>query len=78
MVELIYKDVSYAIIGACMAVYKEKGCGFRTGLPRVLGDGTRVAGNLTNASSAETTNLSTFISEIFVSFRVFRGRKIAW
>ncbi|PYL14162.1 MAG: hypothetical protein DMF43_02460 [Verrucomicrobia bacterium] len=28
MVELIYKDESYAIIGACMAVYKEKGCGF--------------------------------------------------
>jgi GxxExxY protein len=27
-VELIYKDESYAIIGACMAVYKEKGCGF--------------------------------------------------
>ena len=26
--ELIYKDESYAIIGACMAVYKEKGCGF--------------------------------------------------
>ncbi len=27
--ELIYKDESYAIIGACMAVYKDKGCGFR-------------------------------------------------
>ena len=26
--ELIYKDESYAIIGACMAIYKEKGCGF--------------------------------------------------
>ena len=26
--ELIYKDESYAIIGACMAVYKDKGCGF--------------------------------------------------
>jgi len=26
--ELIYKDESYAIIGACFAVYKEKGCGF--------------------------------------------------
>ena len=26
--ELIYKDESYVIIGACMAVYKEKGCGF--------------------------------------------------
>jgi GxxExxY protein len=25
---LIYKDESYAIIGACMAVYKDKGCGF--------------------------------------------------
>ncbi len=25
---MIYKDESYAIIGACMAVYKEKGCGF--------------------------------------------------
>ncbi len=26
--DLIYKDESYAIIGACVAVYKEKGCGF--------------------------------------------------
>src|SRR5437763_7753653 len=26
--ELIYKDESYAIIGACFEVYKEKGCGF--------------------------------------------------
>jgi len=26
--ELIHKDESYAIIGACMAVYKDKGCGF--------------------------------------------------
>jgi GxxExxY protein len=26
--ELIYKDESYAIIGACMAVYKDKVCGF--------------------------------------------------
>lgn len=26
--ELIYKDESYAIIGACFALYKEKGCGF--------------------------------------------------
>jgi GxxExxY protein len=26
--ELIYKDESYAIIGACFAVYREKGCGF--------------------------------------------------
>lgn len=26
--ELIYKDESYAIVGACFAVYKDKGCGF--------------------------------------------------
>jgi GxxExxY protein len=26
--DLIYKHESYAIIGACMAVYKDKGCGF--------------------------------------------------
>jgi len=26
--ELIYKNESYAIIGACFAVYKNKGCGF--------------------------------------------------
>jgi GxxExxY protein len=26
--ELIYKDESYAIIGACMTVDKDKGCGF--------------------------------------------------
>ncbi len=28
MAELIYKDESYAIIGACFEVYKDKGCGF--------------------------------------------------
>ena len=27
-IELIYKDESYAIIGACFEVYKDKGCGF--------------------------------------------------
>ena len=26
--ELVYKEESYAIIGACFAVYREKGCGF--------------------------------------------------
>jgi GxxExxY protein len=26
--ELIYKEESYAVIGACFAVYKDKGCGF--------------------------------------------------
>lgn len=26
--ELIYKQESYAIIGACFSVYKDKGCGF--------------------------------------------------
>jgi len=28
MVEIIYKDESYKVIGACFEVYKEKGCGF--------------------------------------------------
>jgi len=28
MSNLIYPDESYAIIGACFAVYKDKGCGF--------------------------------------------------
>lgn len=28
MAELILKDESYAIMGACFEVYKEKGCGF--------------------------------------------------
>ena len=28
MVELIYKEESYAITGACFEVYNEKGCGF--------------------------------------------------
>ena len=26
--ELIYKDESFAIVGACFAVYRDKGCGF--------------------------------------------------
>jgi GxxExxY protein len=28
MTELIYKEESYAIVGACFEVYNEKGCGF--------------------------------------------------
>jgi len=28
MADLIFKDESYAIIGACFEVYKDKGCGF--------------------------------------------------
>lgn len=28
MAELVYKDESYQINGACFEVYKEKGCGF--------------------------------------------------
>jgi len=28
MADLIYKDESYKIIGACFEVYKQKGCGF--------------------------------------------------
>ena len=28
MKDLIYKDESYRIIGACFEVYKDKGCGF--------------------------------------------------
>lgn len=28
MTELIYREESYKIIGACFEVYKEKGCGF--------------------------------------------------
>ena len=26
--ELVFKDESYAVVGACFEVYKEKGCGF--------------------------------------------------
>src|SRR4029077_4533424 len=28
MTEIIYKQESYAVIGACFAVYNDKGCGF--------------------------------------------------
>ncbi len=28
MGEIVYKDESYAIVGACFEVYKEMGCGF--------------------------------------------------
>ena len=28
MVEIIYREESYKIMGACFEVYKEKGCGF--------------------------------------------------
>ena len=29
MKEIVFKDESYAIIGACFEVYNDKGCGFR-------------------------------------------------
>ena len=28
MVEIVYKEESYRIMGACFEVYKEMGCGF--------------------------------------------------
>jgi GxxExxY protein len=28
MMEIVYKDESYRIMGACFEVYKEMGCGF--------------------------------------------------
>ena len=28
MAEILFKEESYAIIGACFSVYKDKGCGF--------------------------------------------------
>src|SRR5262245_21672491 len=28
MTDILYKEESYAIVGACFAVYNEKGCGF--------------------------------------------------
>ncbi|MGE5295599.1 MAG: GxxExxY protein, partial [Solirubrobacterales bacterium] len=28
MGEILFRDESYAIAGACMEVYREKGCGF--------------------------------------------------
>lgn len=28
MIDLVFKDESYSIIGACFEVYKDKGCGF--------------------------------------------------
>ena len=27
-IEILYKDESYKIVGACFEVYREKGCGF--------------------------------------------------
>ena len=32
MVEIVYKEESYSIIGACFEVYKEKGSGFLEGV----------------------------------------------
>jgi hypothetical protein len=28
MADIIYREESFRILGACFAVYKEKGCGF--------------------------------------------------
>ena len=36
--KIVYKEESYAVLGACFEVYKEKGCGFlRGGLSGMLG-----------------------------------------
>jgi GxxExxY protein len=32
MVEIIYKDEGFAIVGGCFEVYNEKGCGFLEGV----------------------------------------------
>jgi GxxExxY protein len=32
MAELIYKEEAYRIVGACLEVYREKGCGFLEGV----------------------------------------------
>jgi hypothetical protein len=32
--EVVFKDESYRIMGACFEVYKEKGCGFSEGFIR--------------------------------------------
>ena len=57
--ELIYKDESYAIIGACFAVYGDKGCGF---LEPVHHECLEIE-----------LELSISGSENFASFRVFGG-----
>jgi GxxExxY protein len=57
--ELIYKDESYAIIGACFAVYGDKGRGF---LEPVYHECLEIE-----------LELSISGSENFASFRVFGG-----
>jgi GxxExxY protein len=58
--ELIYKDESYAIIGACFAVCGDKGCGF---LEPVYHECLEIE-----------LELSISGSKNFASFRVFRGQ----
>ena len=58
--ELIYKDESYAILGACFTVYRDKGCGF---LEAIHHECLEIELELSISGS---TN--------FASFRVFRGQ----
>ncbi len=57
--ELIYKDDSYAILGARFTVYQDKGCGFLEPVSLVPRDRARFRAEVA--------------LKIFVSFRVFSG-----
>jgi GxxExxY protein len=78
--ELIYKEESYAIIGACFAVYKDEGCGF---LEPVYHECLEIEFEFQRIpflskppqtlQFREISNLSIFDSN-FRIFRVFRGQ----
>jgi PD-(D/E)XK nuclease superfamily len=68
--ELICNDESCAIIGACFAVDKDKGCGF---LEPVYPECLEIELELQRIRFQSKAR-QTFVSEILTSFRVFRGQ----
>lgn len=65
MSELIFKDESYSIMGACFNVYKDKGCGF---LESVYQECLKI----------EFEHLAiSFLEQVPLELS-YRGRKLAW
>jgi GxxExxY protein len=75
--ELVYKQESYATIGACFAVYKDKGSGFHEPIyHECLEIALELQGIPFLSKPPQTLQYSRAISvfRTFVSFRVFRGQ----
>jgi hypothetical protein len=87
--EIIYKQESYRIVGACFEVYNDKGCGFLEpvyqeclGIEFTSGFRQQFRGTIQNSNMNALQRLSTsnqkrtfaiFLFDVFASIRVIRG-----